>query len=259
MRAQAEVKIAPHKAIYAMSLGHVKNGINLQNFSGTMLFDWQDTCDGWAIQQRSQFVFLYSDGQESRVDGSMMTWESKDGQTFTFYNKRTSNDIEDEVFKGETHREKGKESRVHFSLPPETPDLMLTEETLFPTQHALLLIEKAQAGEKIFSKDYFDGSQSSGVDIVSAFIGAKRETVLKGEVKAGIEENVLLKSPVWPIRLAFYDKKSQASVPEYEMDVAMQANGVSRRIEIDYGDFSIVGTLEKIEPSTSLSCEKDKK
>ena len=58
----------------------------------------------------------------------------------------------------------------------------------------------------------------------------------------------------WPMRLAYFDPESFESVPEYEIELNLQDNGVIRRYLVDYGDFSMTGSLESIEPLAEPDC-----
>ncbi len=258
--AQSPVQIVPHKALYKMSLGSVKNGSTLQDVSGRMVFDWSDTCDGWAQQQHINFLFSFVDGSSSPLKSTMMTWESKKGGDYTFYTKRKEGETEEAFFKGRAKSD-GNQTRVLFSLPQGRDEVLLPEGTIFPIRHVIEIIEKAQAKEKLFTRIVFDGAQDNdgqeqGVDLISSFIGAPRGKAVKGEVSARVVGHKLLQTTAWPIRMAFYEHGTKSSAPEYEMDMLLQADGIVRKIVIDYGDFTVVGLLEKIEKNKFLACPK---
>ncbi len=248
--------LAPHKAVYKVSMGKAKTNSGLQDITGTLTFDWQDACDGWIAQQQTAFHFTYIDGVTSAVSSALMTWEAKDGGSFTFYVKRESDSEEDELYKGKASRDE-KAVVARFTQPADTPDLTLPPETLFPTEHTLLILRKAQEGERMFSRKVFDGSQPDASDEISAFIGAQRAPEEPSD--AQLAKNPLWQDKVWPVRLAVYKAGSSATAPDYEMDMAMQANGVVTRLETDYGEFSMVGMLQSLEPSAVPACGAPKK
>src|ERR1700731_3630639 len=80
----AEVAIAPHRAIYDMTLTSAKNGSNIADVSGRMIFEWADVCDGWAVQQHLRLRFNYAEGDVSKIASNEVTWESKDGKRYNF-------------------------------------------------------------------------------------------------------------------------------------------------------------------------------
>lgn len=62
------------------------------------------------------------------------------------------------------------------------------------------------------------------------------------------------KFTIWPVRIAFYKPSAQTGEPDYEMELNLRDTGVADSIMIDYGDFSVIGTLEKLDPIEQTSC-----
>ena len=58
----------------------------------------------------------------------------------------------------------------------------------------------------------------------------------------------------WQINVAYFKPASTSAEPEYEIQFSMQANGLVREYEINYGDFSIMANLKSVEPVESVSC-----
>lgn len=252
------VKIAPHRAIYTMSLAKVKNGSPVRGATGTMLFDWSDSCEGWAIQQHMKLHFTYSETEEADISSSVVTWEAKDGKKYKFNVRRLSDGQEDESFKGGASLgEKG--GAAVYVVPKDRKEEALAADTLFPSAHTKLILEKAIAGEKLFTRPVFDGSDEEGLAYVSAFVGSKIEKIQETEMNPALRKLPLLNEPAWPVRLAFYKPQDQTGQPDYEMDIVLQANGVARSMVIDYGDFSVEGVLASIEPSpNNIACPESK-
>ena len=59
---------------------------------------------------------------------------------------------------------------------------------------------------------------------------------------------------VWPIRLAFYRASSRAPEPDVEIGMLVEANGVMRRMTLEYGNFSIDGRLGSLELLPDTGC-----
>jgi hypothetical protein len=53
---------------------------------------------------------------------------------------------------------------------------------------------------------------------------------------------------MWSMRLAFFSADKKKADPEYEIGVDLQANGVTRSITLDYGDFTVIGEMRDIQP-----------
>ena len=247
-----QVALVPHRAIYNMSIGSVKNGGNIMGVSGQMLFEWADVCDGWAVQQHLHLHFTYAEGDESDVSSTQVTWESKDGKKYNFNIRRVNDGKETDVYRGKAvMNDKG--GKVTYTVPAGKMDI-LPAGTVFPSTHTLQLLQKANAGENLFTRRVFDGSDDVGSDDVSAFIhpqNAERQTTGMTEK---IMDSPLLAQPYWPVRMAFFKLDTETGEPDYEMNINLLNNGIARTMKIDYGDFSVTGTLTDIQALPSSGC-----
>ncbi len=237
-----------------MKLGRASAGSGVADMDGMMLFDWQDTCDGWAVQQTMQLHFSYSEGEPSAIVSPAATWESKDGRSFQFQVRRFVDGAEDEAFRGRVKLDEKRKGVAHYSVPLDKKDSVMGEGVVFPAAHTMMLLQKAAAGEKMFSQRVFDGADAEGVVDISAFIGPRVDRVDEAALVPALRGNPLLTPVAWPVRLAFYKPDRADSEPDYEMALLMQPNGIARSITIDYGDFTIVGTLAKLDSYPAYAC-----
>src|SRR5438874_13768764 len=53
-------EIAPHRALYTMSLGSARNDSGVVEARGTMDYEWGEPCEGWTIEQRSRLKMRYA-------------------------------------------------------------------------------------------------------------------------------------------------------------------------------------------------------
>ncbi len=74
------------------------------------------------------------------------------------------------------------------------------------------------------------------------------------DMNTKLKNNPLLAEPSWPVRMAFFKIDTETGEPDYEMNLNLLANGVARTMQIDYGDFSVTGTLSDIEPIPGPGC-----
>ena len=63
----------------------------------------------------------------------------------------------------------------------------------------------------------------------------------------------------WPVSISYFDSAKEDAAPSYELAFRIYENGVSRRLFIDYGDFSIRGELIEIEFLEPSKCDREKK
>lgn len=242
-------EIAPHRALYTMSLGTTRNDSGVIDARGTMDYEWGETCDGWTIEQRYRLKMRYAESQDVDIVSSFITWESKDGLRYRFNQKQTRNGELDQEIRGEARLDgPGKGGIAEFEKPqPQT--LQLAPGVLFPSAHTILLIDAARAGENFLSRLVFDGATDDNAVQVSAAIGVK---VTPDPVATSLSP--LLERPGWRVRLAFFPADANAEKPDYELGMRLLDNGVSQDMLIDYGDYAIRAKLDDIEPLSKPNC-----
>ena len=242
-------EIAPHRALYSMTLGSTRNDSGVTDARGTMAYEWGESCEGWIVEQRYRLKMHYAESRDVEIVSNFVTWEAKDGLRYRFNQKETRNGDVDEETRGNAHLDgAGKSGVAEFEKPhPET--MHLAPGVLFPSAHTILLIDSAVAGESFLSRQMFDGSTFENAVQVSAVIGSKAEPDRKL-----IEKGALLNRPGWHMRLAFFPADQNVEKPDYELGMTLLDNGVSADMLIDYGDYSIKAKLDDIEPLPKTGC-----
>jgi hypothetical protein len=250
--ARAGADISPHRALYSMSLGTVKQNSGVVAARGSMVFEWGETCDGWTVEQRYKLRMHYAEDSEVEIASSFLTWESKDGLRYRFYQKKLKNGATDGETRGEARLDGiGKSGKAEFSKPA-AGTIDLAPGVIFPIAHTLLLIERAEAGEQFVARPVFDGTSEENAATVSAVIGGS----LNADAGAAEEpiKNTLLARRSWRMRLAFFAAASGADKPDYELGMRLLDNGVSRDMVLDYGEFAIRAKLDEIEALPKPNC-----
>jgi hypothetical protein len=246
------VDIAPHRALYSMSLTTAKQNSGVVAARGSMVFEWGETCDGWTVEQRYKLRMHYAEDSEVEIASNFITWESKDGLRYRFYQKKLKNGALDGETRGEAHLDgKGKGGKVEFSKPA-VNTIDLAPGVIFPTAHTLLLLERAQSGEQFVAQPVFDGASDENAGVVSAVIGGA-QTAAAGSAEEPVK-NALLARQSWRVRLAFFSADSIADKPDYELGMRLLDNGVSRDMVLDYSEFAIKAKLDEIEALPKPSC-----
>lgn len=248
-------EIAPHRALYSLTLGTSKSSSGVVGASGAMVYEWGETCDGWTVQQRFRLRVDYAEQDAVQVGSNLVTWESKDGLRYRFNERRQHNGETDEEIKGEAKLDgKDKAGTATFTRP-EAANLVLPPGVLFPTAHTLLLIERARAGEQFISRKVFDGTSVGNAEQIAAVIGTELKPGVANSAGAEkLSDNALLQRPSWRIRLAFFPAESKSEQPDSELGMRLLDNGVSQDMTIDYGDYVIRAKLDDIEPLSRPSC-----
>jgi len=242
--------VTPHRAIYDMALQSSRGGGDIADVSGTMQFEWTDSCDGWTVDQRSVMTFLYNSGDQVDLGWNLVSWESKDGLRYRFYVRKFQNGEMYEELRGDARLDgPGKGGAADYTLP-EPKRVHLPVGTLFPTSHSLALLEHADSGKPFFWAHVFDGSDEEGLFGVSGVISDRREP----EGVADARSPLLIAGPSWHVALAFFPATGQGAEPEHEQRLRMHGNGVVEDLVLDYGDFTVAATLKKLEKLPPADC-----
>jgi hypothetical protein len=248
------VEIAPHRALYSLTLGSSKSSSGVIAASGAMVYEWGETCDGWTVQQRFRLRLQYAEQDGVDISSNLVTWESKDGLRYRFNERRLRNGEPDEEIKGEAKLDgAGKGGSAEFSRP-EATTLTLAPGVLFPTAHTILLIERAQAGDQFVSKQVFDGATVENASQITAVIGPPVKAGAGAPAAAKAADSAILKRPSWRVRLAFFPADDKSGQPDYELGMRLLDNGVSQDMSLDYTDYVIRAKLDEIEPLPHPAC-----
>lgn len=242
--------ILAHRALYNMELDTARNGSPVVSAGGQMVFEWQDACDGWNVEQRMTLNMGYDTGDEIELKSAFTTWEAKDGTRYRFNYRQYHNGQLTENYRGSAKMAAPGQGGTASYTQPEDKEITLPVGSYFPTAHTLALIDAAIAHQPMFSGALFDGTDKGGYSDFSAIIGKQQEIKLE-PAKTGLGTT----APVaWPIRMAFYPSNNQEATPDYEMDTTLLPNGVSEYLLLDYGEFKLRGTLEKVEILPKPDC-----
>jgi hypothetical protein len=249
-------KLAAHRAIYDMTLDDARSASGITGIDGRMVFEFTGSeCDGYSLNMRMVTQMTDSQGQTNLTDLRSSTWEQGDGQKFRFQSAQYLNDKLGDVTMGRAVRETPNEAvKIKLSQPSHA-ELDVSGPLLFPTQHSLALIDAAAAGRSLFQARIYDGSEKGRkVYDTTAFIGAKVGPGADPKLEAAAKDKGLDALASWPISIGYFELKGGDLTPSYQIDFRVYENGVSRELLIDYGDFSIHGTLTALEYLKAPEC-----
>jgi hypothetical protein len=246
------VDVAPHRALYSLTLQSAKAGSGVVGASGAMFYEWGETCDVWTVQQRLRLRLVYAESGGVDLSSTLVTWESKDGLRYHFNERRLRNGDPDEEIHGEAHLDGPGKGGVAEFTRPEAATMALAPGVIFPTAHTLTLIERAEAGDQFVGRKVLDGATVDNAGQITAVIGPK----LKPAAKPGdaLAKSPLLQRPSWRMRLAFFPADSKSEEPDYELGMKLLDNGVSEGMTLDYSDYVIKATLDQIEALPKPHC-----
>jgi hypothetical protein len=156
--AHAAGLLAPHRAVYDLSLDDTSEQSAIAGIAGRMVYEFKGSaCDGYTVTFR--FVTRIDTDEDSRMsDMQTTTYEDPDGRSFSFATKSFVDRLLDKEVKG-TATAQSDATAVRIEKPE--PKSVSIEKTQFPTQHLLELIEKAKQSENFYETTIFDGSDEA--------------------------------------------------------------------------------------------------
>ncbi|MGE0256079.1 MAG: DUF1849 family protein [Alphaproteobacteria bacterium] len=247
-RPAAAVDLAPYRAFYELSLANAFGRSNVIGATGAMTAEWSLSCEGWVAVQRLRMVLETDEGEKLDTDLTMSSFESTDGTAYRFTSRTTHGGGEAERYQGTVRRDGAAAAgSVSYSDPSDTT-VSLPEGTMFPIQHTRALVAAAARGERQLTVPFFDGPRPDK----SPFLAS---ALVLGEAQpAAAADEGVLGHPWWPIRIAFFEHDSGVAEPDFEMSAKLQDNGVVREFVFDYGEFSLVARLSRIEGLSRPDC-----
>jgi hypothetical protein len=255
VRASEAVVLAPHRAIYDLTLTEARGGSGLTAVVGRMAYDLVGSaCEGYTQNMRFVTRLTYQSGTTTVADLRSSTWEDGLGKRFRFDSSQYRDEKASETTAGNANRLGATEDIKVELTKPAKKTISLPSRVYFPVQHAIALLREAKAGKLSFRADFYDGSDKGEkvYDTVAALGRAQAGANRKLPEVAGADPLNGLRA--WPVSIAYYEPRSERTdaLPVYEISFLMFENGVSRKLQIDYGDFALRGDLASItfhEPS----------
>ncbi len=229
--------LAAHRALYKLTMDQGRAG-DIVAASGTMGYEVVDACDGWAVRQRLEMTVTNHDGQDIQMVSDYATWEAKDGLSFRFHMKQTTDSAVTSETDGDAKLEaSGGSGEAHYTTPGEATK-PLPAGTLFPMAHTEAILAAARTGKKFLNLPLFDGTVDSGAQ--DSFV-----TVLKWQPPAETKWPGLSGLNSARVRISFFDRDKNAQTPHYQVGMKYWENGVADDLQMDFGEFVMNGTMSE--------------
>jgi len=236
--------LAAHTALYKLTMSHASSD-DVVAATGTMTYEVQDACEGWAVQQRLEMKITNRDGQDIQMVSDYATWEAKNGLRLRFRMRQTTETAVTEATSGEaTLQSVGGPGEIHYVEPKEAT-LPLQVGTIFPMAHTAKLIAGAEDGQKFMAIPLFDGTSATGGQDTSVI-------VTKWPDPGPAPYPDLAKLPDGRVHVAFFDHGSTS--PDYEVSMRYWENGVADDLLMDFGDFVMAGKLSSFRLQAPHHC-----
>lgn len=257
--------LASHRGIYEMSLGKRQSSMPIVGVEGRLVYEFSGSkCEGWTSRFRLVTRVALgggSDGEKTETttrltDLRTTSYEDGEGKSYDFLNQNLLDGVPVEQSKGLARHGAG-ETLVRLDRPS-TKTLTLPGGVKFPTEHMAAIIDAAKSGKTVAEIDLYDGSET-GERVFRTTIVIGNEPTGPDDVGTEPAANVdwLHGKRRWPVSVSYFDPAKTSSgdaTPEYQMNFLLYENGVSRKMRLDYGEFSLEGTLSKLEVIPVTSC-----
>jgi EipB-like len=253
-----QVYLAPHRAVYDLTLAKSRGSRNVAAVRGRILYDFSgNACEGYALKFRQVSELDSDEGKSVLSDLRSTTWEDGTAKEFRFNSENRLDDRQTEAVDGHAQRDK---AAVAVKLSkPEHKSFTEPADAVFPTEHMRRIIEAARAGKSILNFPVYDGSESGQklYDTLTV-IGKAIPPGTQPPDDAAAEVPALAKLTRWPVTISYFNhesaKKQQSGeqTPVYAIGFELYENGISRKLTLDYTDFSITGKM------TGLVMKKEK-
>src|SRR5262249_19206234 len=144
--AEGAAALAPHRAVYDLSLAKSRGGQPIEAIHGRILYDFSgNACEGYALQFRQVSEIDRGVGKVALSDLRAATWEEGEAKSFRFNSENKVNERVVDTVDGNAGRDS---SGVSVKLAkPQPKNFDLDAKIVFPTEHVRRVIEAAEAGK----------------------------------------------------------------------------------------------------------------
>jgi len=251
-------RLAPHRAVYEMTLDRTRPASGISGVRGRMVFEFAGSgCDGYTMNMRMVTQVQAQSGRSSISDLRSSTWEQGAGKLYRFNTSHYLGQTLEESTSGNAKRSDGGGHVDVRVSAPKAKKLKVEAPVLFPTQHSMEILSAAQMGKKVLQARVYDGS-SKGDKVYSTttFIGKRLAPGAKLPSRRVTNDEMLDELESWPVSISYFDSGADAEeTPAYQLNFRLYNNGVSRELQIDYGDFAIKGELSLLDIKPLPSCD----
>ncbi|WP_157845958.1 EipB family protein [Kiloniella litopenaei] len=233
-----------HKAIYDLRLNSSHQGA-INSMGGQITYDLTSDCRGWLMANDLEMSVIYSTGQRMDMDLKINTWESLDGEKYRFTVKQDGNLSGQSGYIGKSSRSNDDNSVLAKITEPEKQSIVM-QDVIYPTAFLKEIIQAAKNGETALNKVVFDGTAELDAFQASAIVLPNEDKNIPSALRGKAS---------WKVFLAFYEVGAKNTLPIQEQKLTLFENGVVTSIDLDFGDFSVKGSLVDFEVHSAPQCE----
>ena len=247
--------LRPHRAVYNIKLDEASERSGIATMDGRIVYEMTgNECEGMSVRYR--FVSnVNANGKIFRTDQQTSSHESPDGKEFSFIVRSTVNDQLDREVRGTAFNNR---DGLEVSLSSPDKKVLNLSKAQFLSAHLVNVLEKAKAGQVFFKQNVFDaGDEADEVMKTTNLIGNEKPVleILPGEDEKAVK--LLGSEPAWPVTIGYFGDataNSSEQIPVYEVSFLLYEGGISRNLSMRYPDYTLSGTLVKLEILDKTNC-----
>lgn len=249
----AGVPIAPHRAVYDFKMGTSVGTKGPADARGRIVFELRgDACTGYSVNFRQATTVTSSQGLTQTADVRSATHEDADGKNFRFRIETLSQGSGGRLIEGMAEKSPGGLSIKLAKPAPAKIDLGVN--VTFPMQQTLLTLAAARKGERVLELKTFDGSDTGkkvyhSLQIIGAPISKPSNDLANAQP-------AMKNMKRWRVIASNFDLKNIDAPALYKLRFDMWDNGISSNVTIDYGSFTLIGKMSKLELFPTKPCSK---
>ena len=255
------VFLAPHRAVYDLTLLKSRGTRGIDAVTGRILYDFSgNACDGYKLDFRQVSDMESAEGHGAVSDMRSVTWEDGKARSFTFNTVNKLNDHGTTHVDGHAERG-GKAVQVRLTKPA-PQSFTVPAAAVFPTEHMRRIIAGARAGKTLLSFPVYDGSDT-GLKIYDTLTVVGKEIAPGGkppdDAAAALPD--MAKLVRWPVTISYFEQQgadkeqSGEQKPTYVISFELYENGISRALLLQYSDFTLSGKMTSLKLKKSKPCK----
>ena len=253
--AEAAITVAPHRAIYDLTLLRAGDSANLQSATGRLAFEIQgSSCEGYTVSFRMVAKYRASEGAATLIDTQSTTYEGPGALDFRHQVKEMVNgEIKEESKLKVTRAAANQEGKGEITSKADE-SFTVPGEAFLPMQHQFKLMALGEAGGGRDSSLIYDGSDGAKTFQAISFVG---KTKLPGTIARDAAEPsaASLKTfAAWPVTVSYFSPDKDESTPDYQVSFDLYENGVATGLVLDYGEFALSGKLADLTLFETTEC-----
>jgi hypothetical protein len=253
--AAEEVALAPHRAVYDLTLARSQGKAPMQAVRGRILYDFSGSaCEGYALQFRQVSELDSGEGKAALSDLRSVTWEDGASKSFRFNSQNMLNQQAVDTVDGKAER--GADGTIVTLTKPQAKTFSIDAAVVFPSDHMRRIIAAAREGKTILEFPVYDGSET-GEKVYNTLtvIGRAIAPDQKVPTDAAAGQAALAKLQRWPVSISYFDKSGKGEqTPAYAISFELYENGISRALALDYNEFVITGQMSSLEVKDAKPC-----